>query len=234
MAFGFSFAKSSSKTYIDDITNIATNVIVDNASKCGNSAFQNQSITLKGVKGSVGNIDQNAQANINLNCLNSSQNDLDIQNQIIAQLKQYADSQANAQQPFFSANISISDTTAVSNVIRNIAANIRIDNIKNCLLASTQAQNVDLEDITGNIGNISQNVSISSILKCIQTDKNTIDNINNLKTAIDQTATSKASSGLSTTEFLGLMIISFIFLMFISSGVSLIGVLSSGEGGGGE
>lgn len=207
---GAAVSYSSSSTTNKNIVSIVTNVIAKRASHCGGSTVLNttQDLDISGsvIKGSK--ILQAVDATIDISCLDSSADDTSLQTDIAAQLKQYADSKTEANPTFLNTNLAISQSEVVSELTREIASNININSIKDCVLAykASMVEKIRATNATITDSELSQKITSDVVLKCILSDTNQVARIDRLTSIIDQTSVSSAISGMSTLALIATIV----------------------------
>jgi hypothetical protein len=194
---------------------------VSNSSSCGATTAVSQGITLGNVGGDISDISFNANTSVNLDCLQSSLNDSQIQSQIKNQLEQYAKSQSEAGQTFFSGALSQSETNNIMSVVNNVSNSVKIDNVKKCVASVVVNQQITAGDIAGSVRSISLNVTASTINKCVQSDASVSKNVTDLANAISQTSESTALAGFSANAIAAAIIIVVIIMCSSSSALLL-------------
>jgi hypothetical protein len=213
---GASVSTAVNSNTTNDIMNIITNVIISKATSCTGTSNINtdQNIVVSGSTFADSSITQAAELTVDLSCLSSSSTDANLQSEIESQLKQYANTKAEANPAFLNANISTSISNQIATISKNVASTIKIDDIKTCV-ATTQ-ENLKQSLIVANSSftdsALSQMITTSVVQRCIFSDASTTSLVNNLASVVDQASQTTASAGISTTALIAIAVISVILI----------------------
>lgn len=193
----------------ESFVKIVTDVMISNNSNCisTQTSVQNQNNVIRGSN--VGELGQYSNQTLDTTCLAKSTNDIDIVNKIEEKLTSLVESSVGGQ------NIGNQSTNAinVSRSIKDVANSINISNIKSCLSSQSSIQNQDNTVDESTVIKIIQGNIQSAISSCIFNDDNTTKALNDLNTAMEATAKSKAT-GLFDPLFIVLIILAIV-LFFV-------------------
>lgn len=195
---GASFSVTSNEQYSKVVNDAILNTLVEFSDSCGATSNTKQSISLKrGKFGAIINsLNQRANASINLQCLQNSVTQQDLEDRLQSAVKQAVESQSTPAPTLLSGlgfNTSFNVSKAVSEQINRVARTVSVDNIKTCL---TQL-NVDQEltfgdegpiDIDALINSGNQTVSTDVIAKCVQSNTLTQKAVLDLSNELNQEA----------------------------------------------
>jgi hypothetical protein len=206
---------SISENVAENVTEIVNNVMMKNTAQCGGENIIKQGITAQNVKGPVviENMKLDASQDINLTCLQTSDNNLDIQSDIKAELEQMAKAKISGLN--FGVGAAVSKNVMRS--ITKLSNTIKVDNIKSCLYTNIIDQSVNFGTIESLVlRNFDAKAIQTSVTSCIQKDRNTMTAINELETSLKQTADSSIE-GLLAGPFGSIIIgiIAIVALFFV-------------------
>lgn len=208
---GASFSKSSSKTTNTDIVKIITNVVIKQASRCEGTTVLDtvQDMDLSGSDIRNSKVVQAVDVVVDISCLASSSDNMQLQTEIEAKLKQHAEAQAKADPTLLNANVAISDSEAVSNTVRDIATNIDIDSVKSCMNSykANLTQRLRATNATISDSEISQQIKTKVVMECILSDANQIARVEKLSSLIDQSSAASAASGFDMTALIAISVL---------------------------
>lgn len=202
----------------EDITKIVVDCIVNVSQVCGASTNTSQTIELGDVTDStISGLRQKSRNRVDLSCVQSSENDVKLQEDIETALKSHVDNQVKAQIPFMSANVANSFTKKVDRSITNFSKSIKIDDIKNCLASQVSEQKIKIGDVKNStIEELVQDISLEMVVNCIQDSKNIVDAVAKLKKELASSASSNTSSGFSLEVLIiAAAIVLFFFLILM-------------------
>jgi len=220
---------SISENVAESVTDIVNKVVMKNASNCGGESIINQGINADHVKGDVviDGVTLNATQDINLECLQTSNNNLDIKNNIKEELEQMAKAKISGLN--FGLGAAMSSNTMRS--VTRLSNEIKVDNVKNCLYRNIIDQSANFGTIENNliVRNFNAAAVQTSITSCIQEDTNTMTAINELEKSLKQTADSSIE-GLLAGPF-GSIIIGIIAIVALFFVYKFFLAKSGGSGG---
>ena len=156
------FSKSSSKSTISTVNEVITNVSSKISSACGASNVTTQSITqiAAGDVINTGDVEQSADATINLSCKITSSMDQKFKDEVKAQLNQALAAKTSG----ISLGSKSKTETNISEVVRAVT-DIDLENIQSCLASNETTQS--LTQIAGGSIVNQAKVSQSSVSKVI-------------------------------------------------------------------
>lgn len=210
---------SSNYSTIDEISKITNNVIMKNDSTCSSTATSTQKITLGNVKGglNMSDIKFTSAQTVNLDCLQNSENNAKLISDIKKEITKAIENKLDGQNFGVQMSRNYSSTKSVSDV----ANSIKIENIKNCISNAINEQIIEVKDITegANIKSINMDSSQDVVLKCIQSDTNTVEAISKLDTKIKEDMKNTISGFLSSYGIIIIVVIVLILaLLFVFRG----------------
>jgi len=212
MGAGLSVSKNSTKEIID----IITDIFISNYSSCSASLIAKQSIKFGTVAGdfNISNVNMDIKNTITAECIQTSENDSKILNDISQKLKQFSESKTSG----LILGAQVSSSVNITNLVNNVSNSINMENIKKSLSESMTVQEIGADVVGGsvNITGINMSTATDLILKNITEDKNTMDAINSLSTEIEQTSISSIT-GIDPTISLIVCIIVIVIGLIISS-----------------
>lgn len=181
---------SIAENVAESVTDIVNKVVMENNSNCGGESIINQGISADKVGGDVviDGMTLDASQDINLECLQRSDNNLDISNKIQEELEQMAKSKLSG----LNFGLGASMTSNLMRSITKLSSEIKVDNVKNCLYRNIIDQSARFGEIENNliVRNFNAKAVQTSVASCIQEDNNTLKAINDFKKSLQQTADS--------------------------------------------
>jgi hypothetical protein len=197
---------SSSKSEVDNTVNSIVKVLNSTTENCYNGTYQGQTLTIQNIINqcgtqNIGGINQTQSGVLDTKCMQSASTQTAIQTNLQNTIAQ----QTQAISQF--ASFAPSDAQSITQIVTNLASDITNAYTGNCAAAAAQNQQIAIGNIanlqspsgacgTQNIGGISQQQTINSILNCVQSDPNVVSDIATLTNAINQNTTAKSQGPL--------------------------------------
>ena len=161
-------ARSSMNTSMNIVSNVFTSSMVKVSKSCSQQTIASQNVSASNVGGDVTfeNISQAASITINFECLQSSEN----QQAILNNVKESCSAALQSTMSGISANKASVDTKI--NAVTNAAMMTDMQNFASCAQSSWTIQNVSATNVAGNVTfkNISQSMIMNITGKCLQSN----------------------------------------------------------------
>lgn len=198
---------SSSNSFKEDVAKIVNKIVISNKSNCTVNSVNTQQIKLGNIDGdlNIEDIDFERVATVNLNCLQSSDNNLDIVADIKKELEAKIKDQLSGQNFGLQSRIS----SSLSKSITDFSNNINIDNIKVCLVNSINNQSIETQDIGGgaNIRGIRFKSTEDVVQKCMQSDLNNMKQLTKLHSTMKDEFENSITGFLNSGSFIIIVIV---------------------------
>jgi hypothetical protein len=197
-----------------------SSAVISNTQSCSASVVNAININFDQINGDFNLTDTilDQSITLNLNCLQTSDNNVQIQNDIKSNLKQ----------ELASAGFWNTVPTSSGDIINNIGNNIDINSIKKCLASQISTVEITAKTVNGNVNikNLNINQVSNIITKCVQNDTNVASEITKLDSLITQTNQTDILSVIFI--ILGVItVITVIYIIYSSMGSKKVDLTSS-------
>lgn len=207
-------ATQSKSVSANKIVNEAiTDILVSSSASCGATQSAEQSLTFSDIKTNGckvrwSDISQDARLETNFTCAQDTSQDAELANKF----KKTLDNQVEASIKGLNIGLSNVETETKNDILNRIATNINMSNIASCVAGSLGKQRmaydrieIDCEgadDKTVTFDNISQKLTAHQVTKCVQSNKQASEAVNELQSFIQNKQKSSAV-GLDLNALLG-------------------------------
>lgn len=199
----------------EDISEIVNKSIISNKSSCSSAVISTQKINLGDIGGDLNmeGINMRSSQTVNLSCLQNSDNNVEIVNEIKRKMETNIKNKLDGQ----TFGLQNAYTKSVKKGISSVVNSINIDNIKKCIVNAINEQTISVGNVAGNanIRYVSLDATQDVVQECVQNDRNTTRQISKLesemKTALDNTVVGVISS----TGFIIIAVVVLILLFVL-------------------
>lgn len=176
-----STAKMDSKV----VTDIVNKSIMENVSQCSSSVTAQQNISVS-ASGDivVGDIGQSQRVSLDFSCLQDSETQSDIKNDIAGKLNAMLDQKLKGSPLFSNTNASNEQKTSM---ITKVTNSIEFSNMSTCQADASALQDINIETTDGKIiaGNITQEQGIDLVASCTSNQSGLQEAINEITQEVD-------------------------------------------------
>lgn len=195
---------------MSDVVDSVTNNIIQNNSSCASSQTNTTDIDFSDIKGdfNLDSLNVSQTINLNLGCLQSSTNDVNIKENILKDLQQKL-TKGNSGGLLFNNSYNVQVQQSISKFVDNLD----ISNVKSCIANSLNTTSLKAKNISGNVNlkNISITQVSNSVQNCIQNDSNLVSNVKSLQDNLSQEST--VNSTMNMLIVAGICLFAFILVI---------------------
>jgi hypothetical protein len=200
---------------LDEVSRILTEVVMSNTSNCGAAATSIQRIKLENISGdlNINDINYDSSQTVNLNCLQSSDNNTDIVNDLKSEITRSIRNKLDGQ----NLGLQSADTVDITRTVNEVTNMINIDNIKNCIINAINTQEITVGNVQGdaNIKNINFKSAQNVVQECIQNDSNSASAVARLDRKIQSSLDNTVTGFISSSGFIIIMIVIVVVILLL-------------------
>lgn len=206
-----------SSTIVNDTVKDLTQVVNESTSSCVFTANEDQNLTIiaNGANVTVGTINFEEYASVDTSCIASTT----VSNNITEELKEEIKQVTKAINQALDLNPGSTDASAVTNIVTQLATNIKNAYTGSCKDAFNQTESATIDASNGatvNVEVLNYSTTFDSVQDCVFTDKDVTSSSQQLQQTISQSATAEVES------LLGPLLLIFLIIIIIV-GVVLLG-----------
>lgn len=181
---------SKASSVIDSVTDIISESILEDISKCNATAIINQGVNVGQVDGNVEirNLNLSSRQNLSLKCLQESTTNSDVQNKIDEKLKQFTDSKLSG----LNFGLGMSTADSLTKSITQVSTTVDISVIKECVYTAITNQTINFGTIKGDflMEDVNMEAVQNTVGDCIQKSETASKSITDFSKELDQTTSS--------------------------------------------
>lgn len=226
---------NSKVAFNEQVRNIVSNTVTDQAANCGLNSNSQNIITIKGPIESSGfasvNIGQEQVTKFDFSCMQDQKTLVEMKNTIKDKINQVAKQKAEGWSP----NVAVNQTFDSNKQTENIMGSLDMSAVANCVSSINSKNVTEIESSLRATGfssiNVKQKMADTVNVKCVQNQTAFNQQINDLGTILDQSS-DQSITGLLTSQSLG-STCSCLFIVAASLIFSLVMAETGGPKGGG-
>lgn len=200
---------SSSIVSTNEVTNTFNNTVLSSVQRCSQNFGITQTLNISGNNNVIQDVFLNQNTGVNFSCFGSTQNQLDLLNDISSKIT----SEANASSQF-TLGFAFAQSVNFSNIVTNTLNNTFLQSIQQCVSTDPVFQGISVTGDNNQVIGVTLNQNSEFYSKCVFDSTNVANITNQITNDINASANSQAGSEFGFAIIIIVIIIIIIAIVF--------------------